>query len=331
MVAELDESGRITGALAIGLDITESKRLEEQLLMSERKFRTLAENVPMNISRYDLEGRKIYVNKSLAATLGKSVNQLLGKTFSEQTEMPYNAIFQRAFEGAIRCGQTTIFEIEIPTDKRTEIHLIHMVAERDERGNIIGALATGMDITDRKLLEKKLERQAHIDFLTGLANRRHFIELAENELLRINRYGGELSLILFDIDFFKHINDNHGHSNGDLVLKVIAHLCENTMREIDIIARIGGEEFVVLLPQTGPQKAYEAAERLRMAIEEKGIRLEDGKFIHFTASFGVVTISGNKHVREDVYHIDELLKRADGAMYRAKEEGRNRVCLNPEG
>jgi diguanylate cyclase (GGDEF)-like protein/PAS domain S-box-containing protein len=331
MVAEQDELGKITGALAIGLDITERKRLEEQLLMSERKFRTLAENVPMNISRYDLEGRKIYVNKSLAATLGRSVDQLLGKKFSEQTEMPYNAIFQRAFEAAVRYGQTTTFDIEIPTDSGIETHLIHMVAERDELGKVIGALASGIDITERKRLEKELERQAHIDFLTGLANRRHFIELAENEILRINRYGGDLSLILFDIDFFKRINDSHGHSNGDLVLKKIAYICRHSIREIDILARIGGEEFVLLLPQTNKKEAADAAERLRQDFEEDCILLKDGTDIRFTASFGVVTINKNRDTQEEISSIDDLLQRADRAMYQAKEKGRNQVCLDESG
>jgi diguanylate cyclase (GGDEF)-like protein/PAS domain S-box-containing protein len=329
MVAEQDDSGAITGALAIGLDITERKRLEEQLSASEREFRTLAENAPINISRYDRQGRKIYVNHNLAVSLGQPVDQLLGRSFAEQSEMPYNEIFQEAFEAAIQSGETTTFEIEFPAENgEIETHLIHMVAERDESGAVFGALATGQNITERKRLEKELERQAHVDYLTGLVNRRYFIELAENELSRINRYGGKLSLILFDLDLFKQINDTFGHSSGDLVLHEIGEISRNTMREIDIIARIGGEEFVVVLPQTGLQEAADAAERLRQAIEKGSIQLDNGKLVRFTASFGVVTIRRKTDVREENVHIDELLKRADRAMYQAKDEGRNRVCLD---
>jgi diguanylate cyclase (GGDEF)-like protein/PAS domain S-box-containing protein len=329
MVAERDETGTITGALAIGLDITERKRLEERLLVSEREFRTLAENAPINISRYDRDGRKIYVNQKLAASLDQPVEQLLGRSFAEQSEMPYNEVFQRAFEAAVRSGKTTSFEIEFPAATgEIETHLIHMVAERDESGTIFGALATGQDITERKRLEKELERQAHVDYLTDLVNRRYFIELAEKELSRINRYGGELSLILLDLDFFKQINDSFGHSNGDLVLREIADISSRTMREIDIVARIGGEEFVMLLPHTGLQDAADAAERLRLAIAEGNIQLENGTPVHLTASFGVVTVSREKGVFNESVHIDELLKRADRAMYRAKQEGRNRVCLD---
>jgi diguanylate cyclase (GGDEF)-like protein/PAS domain S-box-containing protein len=323
-----EQTQLITFAASLAAVAIENHVTREALTNSERNFRSLAENAPINISRYDREGRKIYVNRNLASTLGKSVTQLLGKTFSEQPGMPYNDIFQKAFNDAINSGKTSIFEIEWPTEDDIETHLIHMVAERDEAGNIIGALATGLNITDRKRLEVELERQAHNDFLTGLANRRHFIEIATNELLRINRYGGELSLILFDIDFFKRINDSYGHSNGDLVLQKISYICQHSIREIDTLARIGGEEFVLLLPQTGKQEASDAAERLRQAFEEDSILLEDGTKVRFTASFGVVTINKNIDTKEEVLSIDDLLKRVDRAMYQAKERGRNLVYID---
>jgi diguanylate cyclase (GGDEF)-like protein/PAS domain S-box-containing protein len=318
----------ITFAASLAAVAIENHITREALTNSERSFRSLAENAPINISRYDKDGRKIYINRNLASTLGKPVTQLLGKTFSEQSNMPNSDIFHKAFTDAITSGKTSIFEIEWPTEEEIKTHLIHMVAERDESGKIIGALASGLDITDRKRLESELERQAHNDFLTGLTNRRHFIEIATNELTRINRYGGELSLILFDIDFFKKINDSYGHSNGDLVLQMISNICQHSTRENDIPARIGGEEFVILLPQTGRHEATDAAERLRQAFEEDRILLDDGTKVRFTASFGVVTISKNLVTEEEVSSIDDLLKRADRAMYRAKESGRNLVCID---
>jgi diguanylate cyclase (GGDEF)-like protein len=195
------------------------------------------------------------------------------------------------------------------------------VAERDESGNIIGVLATGLDISERKELQRELERQARLDFLTGLLNRRYFIELAKIEILRQQRYGGELSLIMFDIDRFKVINDNYGHKVGDLVLQKIAQVCQQTVREVDIVGRLGGEEFVLLLPNTGKIEAVEAAERLRLAINNGVVMSNRGEPLHFSASFGVVTLKNGS----ETSHIDELLIRADSAMYRAKENGRNRV------
>jgi diguanylate cyclase (GGDEF)-like protein len=145
------------------------------------------------------------------------------------------------------------------------------------------------------------------------------------ELSRLQRYGGELSLIMFDIDRFKGVNDTHGHKVGDLVLQKIAQVSHDTVREIDIVGRLGGEEFVVLLPHTNRPQALEAAERLRLAIAEGAVLLKSGEPLHFTASFGVVTIEGGPEEKSD---IDELLILADKAMYRAKEEGRNRVCAD---
>lgn len=174
---------------------------------------------------------------------------------------------------------------------------------------------------ENKNAHDELEHQAYHDYLTGLANRRFFIERAEVELSRVKRYGGQFSLIMFDIDHFKMINDTHGHSVGDLVLKKIAEICQSILRDIDITGRIGGEEFALLLPHTDPESALDAARRIHAAFSESHVQLQNGKTINFTASFGVVA-SGKTTT------IDELLKLADKALYQAKKTGRNRVCMN---
>ncbi len=167
----------------------------------------------------------------------------------------------------------------------------------------------------------KLEQQAYFDYLTQLANRRSFIERSETELIRSQRYGGAVALIMFDIDYFKKINDKYGHHSGDLVLKKIAAVSRATLREIDIIGRIGGEEFAVLLPHTSASEAMQAAERLRIAIAAADIALAYGDKITFTASFGVTAL---KNV---TIGIDALLHQADMALYQAKADGRNKVCF----
>jgi diguanylate cyclase (GGDEF)-like protein/PAS domain S-box-containing protein len=322
MVAEQDESGAIVGTLAMGLNITERKQLEEQLVESERDYRTLAENVPINIARFDHDGQLIYVNSRLAVTLPLPIHQLLGSDISEEGRQPYSDLIEKSVLGTLEDGMERSFEIEIPIAGNSHVtHLMTIVAERDESGNIIGVLATGLDISERKELQRELERQARLDFLTGLLNRRYFIELAKIEILRQQRYGGELSLIMFDIDRFKVINDNYGHKVGDLVLQKIAQVCQQTVREVDIVGRLGGEEFVLLLPNTGKIEAVEAAERLRLAINNGVVMSNRGEPLHFSASFGVVTLKNGS----ETSHIDELLIRADSAMYRAKENGRNRV------
>jgi diguanylate cyclase (GGDEF)-like protein len=170
-------------------------------------------------------------------------------------------------------------------------------------------------------VRSELEDRAYSDYLTGLPNRRYFIEKAQEELSRHHRYGGHLALIMFDIDYFKNINDAHGHHIGDIVLQKIADVCRPLLRNIDMIGRIGGEEFAVLLPQTGAHEAQIIAERLRLAIAQACVVVSQNASVHFTASFGVCVVT-------DVpMDIDRLLHQADNTLYLAKESGRNCVCL----
>lgn len=320
MVAERDETGAITGVLAIGRDISDRKRLELKLESQEREFRTLAENAPVLIARYDCEARLLYCNPKLNNNFPVPIETVIGKRLDEFPELPFTNFFMEKISNIVTSGEATIFETQIPGINGEETHLINMVAERSESGAISGVLTIGQDITERKRMERELAHQAHYDALTGLANRRYFLEQSENEIIRSARYGGELSLLMFDIDHFKQFNDTYGHSVGDRVLQRVAEICSETMRKIDTIGRIGGEEFVILLPQTKLQRAAEVAERLRAAIETGGLQLDDGKRLIFTASFGVVTMT------EKDADVDKLLAQSDEAMYQAKEQGRNRVC-----
>lgn len=195
------------------------------------------------------------------------------------------------------------------------------------------------DITDRKIAERaireaqeqaeaanrqladavrQLERLASTDFLTGAFNRREFERLAELEIERAQRYGNPLSQIVLDIDHFKVINDRFGHSAGDHVLVEVTRLLQKQLRQVDMLARWGGEEFVVLLPQCDVQQACAAAEKLRASLEN--LSLEPVGQIH--GSFGVAEYRPGEP-------LDDWLRRADAALYKAKQGGRNRVCPDP--
>jgi len=166
----------------------------------------------------------------------------------------------------------------------------------------------------------ELERRAHTDFLTGLANRGRFMELAETEQARSARYRTPFSVLLLDIDHFKTINDKHGHKSGDAVLQALATILQSTLREVDIIGRVGGEEFAVLLPETGAKKGTEVAERLRQAIADTVISAGIDLPLYITVSIGVAAPVSTQE------HLDTVLRRADAALYAAKNGGRNRVC-----
>jgi diguanylate cyclase (GGDEF)-like protein len=174
-------------------------------------------------------------------------------------------------------------------------------------------------IENRTALDE-LEHRAYYDFLTNLANRRHFIERAEEELNRAERYHKPLSLLMLDIDFFKKINDQYGHKIGDTVLQKLAETALSTLRDVDVIGRLGGEEFAVFLPETGIIQASEVAERLRRAFEQINMSVRDKPDIKFTVSIGISNFNDTNG------SIDTLLQQADKALYKAKQTGRNKVC-----
>ena len=176
------------------------------------------------------------------------------------------------------------------------------------------------DVTERKQIELRLQQQAHFDFLTGACNRGYFIERAETELARSIRYNKPLSVLMLDIDFFKTVNDSHGHKVGDAVLKNLVAICQQSLREIDIVGRIGGEEFAMLLPETDKEKAVDVAERLREAVSTNIIPLEEGLHLNVTVSIGISSLES----MDD--NLAVILSHADKALYQAKHTGRNKVC-----
>lgn len=168
--------------------------------------------------------------------------------------------------------------------------------------------------------KKALKRLASIDELTGLDNRRVFFEKATNELLRVERYKRSLSVMLYDIDNFKRINDTYGHPFGDVVLRHVAEITKQTFREVDMFGRIGGEEFAVMVPETNLEGAITAAERFRKAIEELEIKAENGDIVKLTISLGVSMYPSNG------CDLLTLIKAADIALYQAKHNGKNQIA-----
>ena len=181
------------------------------------------------------------------------------------------------------------------------------------------------DITERKHAEQELqaakqlaEELAHKDELTGLSNRRAFFEQGHRAFKQAKRFGHPLSVIMMDVDHFKRINDNHGHWVGDRVLQALAKPLQTLVREIDVVARMGGEEFAFVLPETGLEEAANLAERLRLEIETIEVKDND-KSIGITASLGVVTRN------DEDENLESMLTKADDALYVAKKKGRNQI------
>ncbi len=189
---------------------------------------------------------------------------------------------------------------------------------KERRGKTIGRLLVMHDITKRKLIEDELKKMASTDALTGASNRRHLLELAERDFVRAKRYGHSLCTVMIDIDRFKRLNDRYGHNVGDEALRRLVQTCKNEIRGGDIFGRIGGEEFVTVYANQSLDRAVQAAERLREQIAAITVPTSSGE-IGFTASFGVAAI------KDEDENFDDLLKRADTALYAAKNAGRNCV------
>ncbi len=179
--------------------------------------------------------------------------------------------------------------------------------------------------TEQQLIERNQEllQLATTDLLTGLSNRRAIMQRAQTEIRRASRYQKDLAVLMLDIDHFKQVNDQYGHAAGDRVLSEFATLCTQSIRDTDLAGRYGGEEFFLLLPEIDLQTAILSADRLRMSIAAHVFVLSDTKRLSVTCSVGIAMY------QPECDDLDQLLLRADQALYLAKRQGRNRCCVQP--
>jgi diguanylate cyclase (GGDEF)-like protein/PAS domain S-box-containing protein len=318
-----DEQGEVVGITGIARNVTDRKRAFDELATSEAKYRELVQSAKSIILRFDTSGRITFFNEFAQSFFGYTQQEILGRDLL-RTIVPL-------IESSGRDLVAMIKDLLANPDKypTNENENVRKNGERvwmswtnralyNEQGQLTEILSVGNDITRLKRTEAKLVELATTDPLTGLFNRRHFWEVCKREIERIKRYGSMLSLLMIDVDHFKLVNDTYGHDVGDQVLQSLADLCRRTFRGVDIIGRIGGEEFAVLLPETGLPEAAGAAHRLRQAVEQASIAVGE-HFIKITVSAGVAMA-----VNESA-DLETLFKQADLALYAAKAGGRNRV------
>lgn len=298
------------------------QRMAEALALANR-FSLALDHIPTYIYMKDRQHRYVYANKPTLELFKCTEEQLRG---SEDARFFPPATVAKLYEIDTRVldrGEDTAEEIVSQADdgsQRVYWEIKTPIYDEQDKSQIWGLCGISTDITELKALQEKLAIQAHQDYLTGLSNRRFFLEQGETELARAQRYGNTLSLFMLDIDHFKVINDTHGHKAGDLVLQRLSQIMRETLRTVDLIGRIGGEEFAVLLPETNLQAAFEVAERLREKIATSDVILEGGLPLRFTVSIGITALQPHDT------NLDILLNEADRALYRAKSAGRNQVC-----
>ena len=311
------------------LDITKEKELEKRLKENEELFSAMVNGMVEGV--YINDTRILYANPAAVEFFGYPEKELYNMNvwdlFGEKDRPVIKANIERRLKGEQFYFEYTFNTFNTLTEKGKEKFILFHVQTIVYQGRFV-ALAIFFDTTDKVLLERELEKEklrfqelSETDPLTGIFNRRKLDIILDEYVKLALRYNMPLSLIMFDIDHFKEINDNYGHQIGDNILIELANLIKTNLRETDFFARFGGEEFMILMPETNLVYAKAKAESLRKLIEENVF-----KYIYrLTCSFGVVEYGKKDNLGNTQDIIKSFIERVDNALYRAKENGRNRV------
>ena len=308
--------------LMCGLDMTHQSEIQAQLRESEQNFRRLFENMQDVYYRTDANGVVQHVGPGVRRVLGYEPHEIEGRT----AESYYPQSKDRdAFKAAIQqTGEVSDFPGQMVRRDGSVIDIsISSHALYDHAGNFAGVEGIYRDVTQRKNLERELHRLATTDMLTGMANRRAFLEAATQVYEQARADGAPFALLMLDLDHFKTINDELGHLEGDRALAEFAHVVKAQLRATDVAGRLGGEEFCVLLPLTAHDQAVEIATLIMHGVACTPLTDETGRPYRITVSVGVGTISPHDRSLRDV------LDRADQALYLAKNRGRNQIAIAP--
>lgn len=333
-----DASGEAEAVLAVVRDISERKRAETALHEQEDFFRLVAENSGDFIAVLDLDGKRLYNSPSYSHFFGDTRYLTGTDSFAEihpDDQEHVRKVFFQAVKSGV--GQHTEFRFVLPDGAVRQMESRSGII-RDEDGNPFRVVVVSNDITQRKQAEAQIYSLAFYDFLTKLPNRRMFSDRLRQAMAatrRSDRYG---ALMFLDLDNFKPINDAHGHGVGDMLLQEAARRIAACVREVDTVARFGGDEFVVLLTELDPLRdqsmaqAYMVADKIRLRLAEPyeiTVLRDNGRETRVTAqsssSIGLVLFRSFGDSEED------LLKYSDIAMYQAKDAGRNQVHFYDPG
>jgi diguanylate cyclase (GGDEF)-like protein/PAS domain S-box-containing protein len=312
--------------MAVLQDVSEQMRRERQLRQSDAWLNALLTSISdYALVGLDREGRVCCWNETIARVTGFQPS-VVGQPYS--VFYPEGATTAEQVQDRLRDADANGWSLDEGPRLRADgsqfwgSAMISPLPDREPDLPTDGEAAYCLvlrDISDKRDTADKRRKSVFCDHLTGVANRRAFFEAAELELTRNRRTPRPIALVLFDADHFKQINDRHGHPAGDCVLRQLGAALSLTFRQVDVVARVGGEEFAVLLPSSTLDGAAAVAERLRRLVESQPV-ICDGVSIAYTVSAGIAAVDAG-----DTIDLDTLIKRADRALYAAKANGRNRI------
>jgi diguanylate cyclase (GGDEF)-like protein/PAS domain S-box-containing protein len=303
---------------ALQARIEEHLRAEQDWAAERALFRAMIDQVPDYLFVKDVDSRFVVANRAVAADLGRTPEELIGKTDFDLHSPDFARKFFADEQRVVHTGKPAIAleESIMTTEGHRKWLSTTKVPLRDNGGKIVGIVGICRDVTERKLAEDQIHFLAHHDALTGLPNRVLLMDRIEQALLQAERNGTCVTVVFMDLDNFKLVNDSLGHSAGDMLLRTVAERMVKSLRTSDTVVRIGGDEFVILLPdQHSPSDAAGILEKMRAAIAQP-IAIE-GQLFRVTVSMGLATYPADGNDGET------LLMNADTAMYQAKERGRD--------
>ncbi len=319
----------VAGFVTTYTDVTANKQAEQELRRVNTLFEDAIAYSPTYIWEVDAAGRFTFL-KGSDKVLGYAAEELIGRRFGELRCREVSCRESRDRLDAAFRNREPYTHIVTCAMHKNGAHLWLSASAHpimDTSGRFAGYRGVGFDVTETTDIRKELERMALMDPLTGLANRRKFMDRFKLETERQSRHGQPLSLLAIDVDHFKNVNDMFGHLTGDMALRCVADMLVLAVRKIDLVARFGGEEFVVLSPETTPAGASTVAEKLRKGVEDLNIPIEN-RFepLNITISIGVATMTAERQAS-----FDDLMELADQGLYLAKKTGRNQVraCAPP--
>ena len=313
-----DKEGKATGFRGISRDVTVRRQMEEMIRQSEEKYRTIINEVDEWYFEIDLAGNVIFVNDAIVRSVGYPPERLIGLNYKSFTSKERSGevfkIFRQVYETREPIKNFP-YEFVLPDGKITFFEL-SVFPKLDDQGKVVGFRGVGHDVTERKRTEEQLNYIATHDLLTGLPNRMLLMDRLKMATAQAKRNAQKLALMMLDLDNFKNVNDSLGHMVGDKLLKEISLRLTGRLRQNDTICRLGGDEFIILLP---------AIERVEDAVEVAKIILEsfeqsficNDHLINSSISIGIAIYP------DDAQDIDVLMKNADMAMYYVKAHGRN--------
>jgi diguanylate cyclase (GGDEF)-like protein/PAS domain S-box-containing protein len=319
-----DGAGAARGVVLTIHDITQRRHVQDSLRSSEEMFRQLVEHADIGIFTIDSHGVFRQVNGAAADQFDMPARRILGANVADVMPQPDADTCLQDVRRAIETHQAVRRDVAWNRAGDLRWHSIYVQPPTGSAADVDAVSVFMRDITHQKRTEEQLLHEATHDSLTGLYNRRYFMDRLRGILSSAHRYQYPVSLCVCDVDDFKRVNDTHGHLAGDEVLATVGRIITEELRSDDIAGRYGGDEFWIILPHTEPEVAVLSIERIGSRVEKCRFQDAEGASFSVSATFGIAGVTSERHTEQ------QILVAADQALYQGKQSGGGRIVLRKD-